>query len=205
MDLIINGNNTTITEWNGLYRLADIHKAAGSPVNKKPTIWLRQIDTKEYIKECHNLRGAFKTPLTEKVSGKGKVQGTYAHKLIALEYARYLDKKLSIIINQVFDDFLNGKIAYITKLEKVITNNNVMEWVDANTASGDNDIKLSAFHKQALCLGYISKTKRGYVSHSNHIKPNDNGTLIYSEQAVRDIISNIPKPRHSFIYNLFFK
>ena len=82
MNLLINNEVNIITEWDGLYRLADIYKAAGSPTNKKPYGWLRTDAAREMI---DYFKGAAPSPLK---TVKGEYGGTYVNKLIALEYAR---------------------------------------------------------------------------------------------------------------------
>lgn len=75
-------------------------KFAGSPKNRDPYFWCRQVETQRFIEsECKLLKTDRKSVLKTK---RGKFGGTYASNRILLEYARYLDKDLAVIVNEVF-------------------------------------------------------------------------------------------------------
>lgn len=80
--------------------LNDLWKFAGSPKNRDPYFWCRQVETQRFIEsECKLLKTDRKSVLKTK---RGKFGGTYASNRILLEYARYLDKDLAVIVNEVF-------------------------------------------------------------------------------------------------------
>lgn len=80
--------------------LNDLWKFAGSPKNRDPYFWCRQVETQRFIEsECKLLKTDRKSVLKTK---RGKFGGTYASNRILLEYARYLDKDLAVIMNEVF-------------------------------------------------------------------------------------------------------
>lgn len=80
--------------------LTDLWKEAGSDENKRPIIWQRQDSTKQLIETLSiMLKGDSESLLKVK---KGRYGGTYAHKSIALAYAKYLDAKLHVLVNEVF-------------------------------------------------------------------------------------------------------
>lgn len=80
--------------------LNDLWKFAGSPKNRDPYFWCRQVETQRFIEsECKLLKTDRKSVLETK---RGKFGGTYASNRILLEYARYLDKDLAVIVNEVF-------------------------------------------------------------------------------------------------------
>ncbi len=94
---------------NELVNLTDMWRALGREKNRRPTNWLRHEGTKEFIakldssfevsekhlKECVQIRRGTKKGGTR---GSG---GTYVHWQIAMEYARYLDKKFAEWANRV--------------------------------------------------------------------------------------------------------
>lgn len=83
-----------------LKSLNDLWKFAGSPKNRDPYFWCRQVETQRFIEsECKLLKTDRKSVLKTK---RGKFGGTYASNRILLEYARYLDKDLAVIVNEVF-------------------------------------------------------------------------------------------------------
>ncbi len=85
---------------NEMFSLTDLWKLAGSPKSKRPIDWQEKESTLEFIDV---LSITFKSAKKELLKKKaGKYGGTYGHKSIALSYAKYLDPKLHIIVNEVF-------------------------------------------------------------------------------------------------------
>lgn len=83
-----------------LKSLNDLWKLAGSPKNRDPKFWLRINETIRYIdSECKREKVSENHLLRVKRGRKG---GTYASNRILLEYARYLDKDLAVVVNEVF-------------------------------------------------------------------------------------------------------
>jgi hypothetical protein len=83
-----------------MMNLTDLWKAAGSPKSKDLRFWLRQDGTVELINSvCRKLNVIQNHVLIVK---RGRSGGTWGHKLIALSYAGYLDKKIEVAVNQVF-------------------------------------------------------------------------------------------------------
>lgn len=84
-----------------LINLTDLWRAAGSPTYKTTTFWLRQDSVKDLIKEVGK---KFKYDLKSYLKiKKGRTGGgTWAHRQIALEYAKYLDPQIAILVNDLF-------------------------------------------------------------------------------------------------------
>ncbi len=83
-----------------LKSLNDLWRYAGSPKNRDPKFWLRINDTIRYIDaECKREKVSVNHLLRIK---RGRNGGTYASNRILLEYARYLDKDLAVVVNEVF-------------------------------------------------------------------------------------------------------
>lgn len=83
-----------------LLSITDLWKAAGSPENKRPIDWKEKESTKEYIETLAITFSSAEKALLKTKRGRGA--GTYAHKSIALTYAKYLDPALHILVNEVF-------------------------------------------------------------------------------------------------------
>ena len=80
--------------------LTDLWKHAGSPKNKRPIDWQKMDSTSELIDVLKATFSSGLKPLLKTIRGRGA--GTYAHKSIALSYAKYLDPKLHALVNEVF-------------------------------------------------------------------------------------------------------
>lgn len=82
-----------------LKSLNDLWKFAGSPKSKEPKRWVLLPDPKAYIASEMKTEKDGKSVLLSK---KGRNGGIYGSNRILLEYARYLDKGLAVIVNEVF-------------------------------------------------------------------------------------------------------
>lgn len=82
-----------------LKSLNDLWKFAGSPKSKEPKRWVLLPDPKAYIASERKTEKDGKSVLLSK---KGRNGGIYGSNRILLEYARYLDKNLAVIVNEVF-------------------------------------------------------------------------------------------------------
>lgn len=80
--------------------LTDLWKAAGAPKNKDPREWLRFESTMQLTDTVMGILNVGENHIIKTKKGKGG--GTWAHKQIALAYAKYLDPKLHLMVNQVF-------------------------------------------------------------------------------------------------------
>lgn len=98
-----------------------MHKASGAGEDKSPSQWLRRKSTKELIEELKrnllkenqnvNLHSAQK-PI-DTVNG-GIAPGTFAHELLAIEYAGWISPSFRLQVNQTFLDFRTGKLAPVS-------------------------------------------------------------------------------------------
>lgn len=83
-----------------LKSLNDLWKLAGTPKNQDPSQWLRLPETLRYLESECKIQKVGKSHILK--SKRGRNGGTYASNRILLEYARYLDKDLAVIVNEVF-------------------------------------------------------------------------------------------------------
>ena len=97
--LIISNSLIPVDHYNRV-NLNALHKASGIGKTKQPSNWLRLNATMELVSELErssDLRNA----LIEKQQA-GKLQGTFAHELLAISYAGWISPKFQLEVNRVF-------------------------------------------------------------------------------------------------------
>jgi hypothetical protein len=100
----------------GRYNLNALHKASGKDPSKAPTQWFRWGPAQDFIEEvkshCASTQTGTKSTTYEplKVVNGGSNPGTFAHELIAVEYAGWISPKFRILVNQTFIDYRTGKL-----------------------------------------------------------------------------------------------
>ncbi|HAT1528833.1 TPA: KilA-N domain-containing protein [Morganella morganii] len=87
----------------GRYNLNALHKASGLGDEKAPTKFMRNKTTKTLLSELEKQTGQICL-----VSAEGKNGGTFAHEIIAVEYAGWIRPDFRIQVNQAFIDFKSG-------------------------------------------------------------------------------------------------
>jgi hypothetical protein len=101
----------------GRYNLNALHKAYERDTGKKqptkrPVDWLRCKSAREFIeavKENQGENSHLGFDVLKVVHG-GANPGTFAHELIAVEYAGWISPKFRILVNQTFIDYRTGKL-----------------------------------------------------------------------------------------------
>lgn len=93
---------SSVRKANGKLSLTDLWKLAGSDEKKKPAHWQQFDETKAFINAAAKILKC--TPHVLLESRRGKNGGTWAHELIALEYAQYLSPDLAVLVNKVFSE-----------------------------------------------------------------------------------------------------
>ena len=90
----------TIGKDGDLLSLTDLWKIAGSPKSKNPNDWLRQDIESELVNTVSGILNTVSNRIIK--TKRGKLGGSYAHRQIALAYAKYLDPALHVLVNEVF-------------------------------------------------------------------------------------------------------
>ncbi|SCM83727.1 conserved hypothetical protein [uncultured Sporomusa sp.] len=80
--------------------LTSLWKAAGSQEVQKPKYWLTQDGTNEFISTIEKSEKVTQDYLL--TTQRGRTGGTWAHRQIALAYAKYLSPELHMYVNQCF-------------------------------------------------------------------------------------------------------
>lgn len=96
------------TDAEGRYNLNALHKASGGRDAKRPKAWLATKQAQELIDELRQ-NSAFGENVVKVIKG-GKNAGTFAHELLAIEYAGWISASFRLQVNQTFLDFKTGKL-----------------------------------------------------------------------------------------------
>lgn len=84
----------------GTASLTGLWKYAGSPKNMNPNDWSRTEQGVRFIESVCRIQNTVKNRIIK--SKRGKNGGTYGVSQVVLEYAKYLDTDLSVLVNEVF-------------------------------------------------------------------------------------------------------
>ncbi|EKN5164224.1 TPA: phage antirepressor KilAC domain-containing protein [Yersinia enterocolitica] len=95
------------TDSEGRFNLNSLHKASGLGTNKAPAQWLRTQSAQNLVQELTDMH-ICTSPLNS-VKG-GLAQGTFAHELLAVEYAGWISPSYRLKVNQTFLDYKTGKL-----------------------------------------------------------------------------------------------
>ncbi|MDC9615591.1 phage antirepressor KilAC domain-containing protein [Xenorhabdus khoisanae] len=93
------------TDSAGRFNLNALHKASGLGEEKAPAKFFRNKTAKDLISELEKQTGQICL-----VSSEGKSGGTFAHELLAVEYAGWISPKFRLQVNQTFIDYRSGKL-----------------------------------------------------------------------------------------------
>lgn len=141
----------------GRVSLNDLHTASGSDPNKRPAQFLRTGPAKEYIRgmtDAHICASPLQT-----VKG-GSSQGSYAHELLAMEYARWISAPFAIHVNQVFLEL------HRTAQRPVLPSlpDTLRLAADLAEQNADQAKQLEAMCPKALALDRLAQTEEGDVT-----------------------------------------
>lgn len=93
------------TDTEGRFNLNSLHKASGGDKKNGPTYWLALDSTKSLINELDK-----QTTEITVVKKEGRSGGTFAHELLAVEYAGWISPSYRLKVNQTFLDYKTGKL-----------------------------------------------------------------------------------------------
>lgn len=95
------------TDAEGRFNLNALHKASGLGEEKAPAKFLRNKQSKELVQEL--IDGQICPSPVNALKG-GIDQGTFAHELLAVEYAGWISPAFRLKVNQTFIDYRTGKL-----------------------------------------------------------------------------------------------
>ncbi|EJI4858944.1 KilA-N domain-containing protein [Salmonella enterica] len=100
------------TDAAGRFNLNALHRASGSAKKNGPSYWLALEGTQALIAELEQtLTDTGISVSAINVIKGGLNQGTFAHELLAIEYAGWISPSFRLQVNQTFLDFRTGKLA----------------------------------------------------------------------------------------------
>ncbi|MDR5612204.1 MAG: KilA-N domain-containing protein, partial [Arsenophonus sp.] len=130
------------TDSEGRFNLNALHKASGGKDAKRPKTWLETKQAQELIEELRQNSALAQEVI--KVQKGGINPGTFAHELLAIEYAGWISPKFRLMVNQIFIDYRTGKLAPIDP-----TNLGLPNFLDP----AESAIAWAAQHKKVQLLG----------------------------------------------------
>ena len=160
---MIAGVNIATDEY-GRFNLNTLHRASGEGANKAPAQWLRTQAAKALVGELEK-----ETVHNCIVKNEGRYGGTFAHELLAIEYAGWISPRFRLLVNQTFLDFKAGRLARAPEIptnlpdalrlaaeqaEKVIEQQKIIEAQAPKVAAHDRIAKSDGL----LCLTDAAKT-----------------------------------------------
>ncbi|WP_323872118.1 phage antirepressor KilAC domain-containing protein [Xenorhabdus doucetiae] len=100
------------TDAEGRFNLNALHKASGEGEHKRPSKWLATEQANELVAELKEQSpvSGLGQEVVKSVRG-GVNPGTFAHELLAVEYAGWISPKFRLQVNQTFIDYRSGKLA----------------------------------------------------------------------------------------------
>lgn len=145
--------------------LTDLWKEAGSPKNKRPIDWTKIDSTVQLIETLSVMVSRGSDPLLK--TKRGRDAGTYAHKSIALAYAKYLDARLHILVNEIFFQRVEEEKNPILAIERGIESYKKKGYTDSWISKRlDGKLKRSDF---TACLAEHGCSKDGFRNATNNI------------------------------------
>ncbi|MFS1525657.1 KilA-N domain-containing protein [Microbulbifer sp. 2304DJ12-6] len=96
------------TDAEGRFNLNALHRASQSGEHKSPSQWLRRDEAKALIAELESQSVNLHFGPINKIRG-GNAPGTFAHELLAVEYAGWISPAFRLQVNQTFIDYRTGK------------------------------------------------------------------------------------------------
>jgi hypothetical protein len=166
-DLIIAGV-TIIQDDHGRYNLNALHQASGSTEAKKPGNWIKRASTRALQAELET-QVSFLT--LETIHG-GERSGTYAHELLAVEYAGWISPAFRLKVNQAFID--SRSVARVPtlhdpKLQLLLDAIVHMDQLDRELAKAQSDIAAVKAYSEHVSRVQQWMTIRQYVfAHQLH-------------------------------------
>lgn len=132
------------TDAAGRFNLNALHKASGSEKKNGPSYWLALESTKQLIVELEK-----QTTEISVVTVEGRNGGTFAHELLAVEYAGWISPAYRLQVNQTFLDYKTGKLAP--------TNISLPNFDDPIAAA---EAWVEARKAERLAIGYVERQAR---------------------------------------------
>lgn len=161
MDMILRGTAIGKDE-NGYLNLNDIWRLSGERDTKIPHQWRRLPATRELVSALSN-RGF--SPISDVIYAKrGNGGGTFAHVILALAYAEYLNPDLGVEVRQIALRVYAGDVSVLDDYRQ--TKRSQLE-DDANRITARDEIRRNNFDLNQLLKSVGAKTGRQWAAFHN--------------------------------------
>lgn len=143
----------------GHFNLNALHKASGAEKKNGPSYWLALEGTQALIAELEQtLTDTGISVSAINVIKGGLNQGTFAHELLAIEYAGWISPSYRLQVNQTFLDFRTGKL--------VSVNSALPDFDDPIAAA---EAWIEAKKAERFAIGYVDRQARYISKLQNHL------------------------------------
>ena len=151
-----NGENVTFASKDGLVMVNATQMA--KPFNKVPKDWLRTKPSKEFVDSLSAVRHICPTELVKITQGGNGEQGTWMHKSVAMEFARWL--------NPMFAIWCNDRIEELMKYGITAT----PATIDSIIADPDNGIRLLQALKEERQQRQLAESKAALLEEVTRVQ-----------------------------------
>lgn len=177
-------NNVTFYDKNGMLYINATEMAKPFGESKKPTFWLRCQSTNEFLQELTELRKCNSADLQVVVRG-GVNQGTWFHKDVAIEFARWLSPKFAIWCNDKIEELMTKGHTSVQKFNVPTTFSAALKLAAEQAEQleeKERQLKQAAqtIHSQEKCIASLEKDKT-YLDQILH-----NHALVSSSSVAQD-------------------
>ena len=102
---------------NNLVSLNDIYDAAGRPDYKSPAQFYRLPSCQDLIQSLVNTTNVGKSHIWDGI--RGNSGGTWAHKTLAMEYARYLSNDMAVKLDRLIGSGSKSIMSLVGKMNRI--------------------------------------------------------------------------------------
>lgn len=156
-----------IQDEHGRYNLNTLHQASGAGEAKKPGNWIKRASTKALQTELESQMSF----LTLDVVVGGDRSGTYAHEILAVEYAGWISPAFRIKVNQAFIDLRMGRLQPIavpmTPIQALLQTVQQLAAVESRVSQLETSVAALEAHKppenKLTVPGYLKRFHKPYL------------------------------------------
>lgn len=177
-------NNVTFYDKNGMLYINATEMAKPFGENKRPSFWLRSQSTSEFLQELTDVRKCTSADL-QVVARGGANQGTWFHKDVAIEFARWLSPKFAIWCNDKIEELMTKGHTSVQEFNVPTTFAGALKLAAEQAEQlemKEQQLKLAAqtIHSQEKCIASLKEDK-SYLDQILH-----NHTLVSSSSVAQD-------------------
>ncbi len=162
MDVTLRGVSIAKDE-NGFLCLNDIWKLSGEKETKSPSQWRRLPTTRELVEALSN-RGL--SPISEPIyARRGNCGGTFAHVVLALAYAEYLNPELGVEVREIALRVYAGDVTVLDEYNRA---KRAQLEDDGNRVAARGEIRRNNHDLNLLLKGVGATSAKQWAAFHNH-------------------------------------